>query len=140
MSPQFVILQAILGSYLLIQQPYNVRDVFICFDSNGTLNITWPSKWIRTERYLPNNIPTLKAIIPKNSTIFKVRMFKGNGSFADSDWISLNRKCSNEKSTISNTYPIMLYYISLCSTILITERLYQNVIMGVALRKLGIKG
>lgn len=127
---QFIILQAILGNYLLIQHPFNTREVYVCFDSNGTRDESWPSKWVKMETYTPNNAATLKSQIPTNSTMYKVRIVKGNGSTKDSEWLSLYNKDPNKsESSNTNALYITIYYIAVCSTLSAAElliRIIQN--------------
>lgn len=99
-ASQLIILQAILKSSLIIQRPYNSKEVFICFDYNGARNDSWPFNWKRMKSYKYDYQEMFKASIPTNTTSYKLRVRRSNGVVQDSDWLELYRE---HPTTTNNT-------------------------------------
>lgn len=143
---QFIVLQAIFQNYLFVQYPYNTKEVFICFDSNGTRNESWPSKWGRMEQYADNNVVALKYLIPINSTIYKLRLRKTNGSTQDFEWMDLYSKpptpttpttTNNSTNTAKEMeheadyftlwYLALCWYIAFCCSLLVLKLIFTTI-------------
>lgn len=133
-ASQFIALQAIFQSFLYIQYPYSAKEVFICFDSNGTRNESWPSKWSRMEPYAATNAATLRYPIPTNSTVYKLKLRKGNDFTQDSDWLELYSKppttVNNSTNTEENheTNHFVIWYIAVCSSLLVFKSIFTSVL------------
>lgn len=141
LSSHFIILHTILENILYIHQPYNSREVFACFDKNGKKNDSWPTRWTRMTPYAANNnVPTFVTPLLNGTIHYKLRIRFQDNTVGDTDWKKLNDACTipspdNDKSSVlmecnsPKSVSVLLYYITLCSSILLTKcilRLVQN--------------
>jgi hypothetical protein len=136
LSPTYVILSAILHNVLYIHHPPNVDDVFICFDNGGVRNESWPDNWTPMSPHTSFGVPTLTSLVPDSANDYKLRMIFHDRSTGDSSWSKLKPQCQNVTKIIPEPYKChlpekldlstesgLLYYISLCSTIIISKLL-----------------
>lgn len=126
-TSQLIVLQAIIQGVLYIQQPNNIKEVFVCFDANGIRNDSWPVNWGRMEPYENS---ALTHPIRTNSTMYKLRL-RGGNKWSDTDWLELYSKCSTPTSNIptnktnialeaeNQTLSVLTWYIAVCSSFLV---------------------
>lgn len=126
LASHFIILQAIWQNTLFIQQPYHTKDVFICFDNDGVRNDSWPSRW---NKMVPR-MDTLAAAIPDNSTQYKLKLIMKDESTQDIAWheiytthptLSYEEKIGRDTYLEDSLLHFLIYYITLCCSILIAE-------------------
>lgn len=132
-ASQFIVLQAILRNSLYIQHPFNISEVFICFDMNGTRNESWPAKWGKMMPYANNNVSTLTYPIPINSTTYKLKLRKDNGATRDSKWLKLY---NIPPTSVTNSTNIgvererdhfVIWYIAFCTSLLVLQLIFTSV-------------
>lgn len=130
LASHFISLQAIWHGILYIHQPYEAKDVFICFDSNGTKNDSWPLKWKRMMPSTTINESILTSSIPKNSTMYKLRLRMDDNSTKETKWYQLFSKCppplnaniiKPDCKVELGAVSYLIYFITLCSSLLVTE-------------------
>jgi hypothetical protein len=107
----FLILDAVLTSVLVIQQPFYTKEIFICF--SGASKDDSPTEWRKmstretlfsTSRYM--------AQIPESAKKYRLRVKLQDNSIIESKWKLLkdfSDKCPKEDSSILGT----LFYITL---------------------------
>lgn len=119
-TSNLLILQAIWCGYLYIQQIKNAKEVFVCFDINGTRNDSWPSKWNRMEICKVNSTRALRHSIPSNSTHYKLRIRGGDDVMFDTNWTHLYSKIIHTQIPVENcNTSYVIYYIALCTTFIV---------------------
>lgn len=118
-TQQFLILQAVLQNILIVQQPYNASEVYVCFD-NGTKNETWPDNWSKMSQQ--NGGTMFTASIPDSAKQYKLRVILQNHSSVDSPWKILKEGCSNKTGCQEDlsTLTALTWYITVCISIIVS--------------------
>lgn len=114
-----LVLQAVWLGSLHIQHFKNMDDVFICFDTNGIRNETWPTKWSRMDTFSLNGTRTLRHMIPANSTLFKLKLSRRGKATQDTNWMKIKMGASVKPTDYSSTLKIIegfSFYISIVVT------------------------
>lgn len=114
-----LVLQAVWLGSLYIQHFKNTDEVFICFDTNGIKNETWPIKWARMDTFSFNGTRTLRQLIPTNSSLFKLKLSRRGKATQDTNWMEIKLGGSVKPNDYSSTLKIVeffSYYISIVVT------------------------
>lgn len=133
LSSHLIILHAILQNILYIHQPYNSKEVYACFDTNGQKNDSWPSNWVRMISYAAYDIPILIASMPNDTIQYKLRIKFLDNNMGDIDWKILNNTCTTTTPTAPSLEPVaesvsgLLYYITVCTSLLIVKSIVRIV-------------
>lgn len=130
-SQQFILLHAVFHNILYIHKPYNSTEAFVCFDNNQ--EIKNDSQWTQMthSRINNNKFPTYSSFISNTTRNFKIKIKFKDDITQEFGWISLFPQSASTPttSTLRNEYPIqqdvsvevLLYYLALCSSILLLK-------------------
>lgn len=140
LSSTFIILSAIIENMLYIHQPPNAIEVYICFNKQ---NDTWPHHWNRMLPHTSFGTSTFATLLPDTATEYKLRIIYQKRSVGDSTWQHL--KCRNDTEIVTSqptdksqpppppepvldvqTVTALLYYITVCSSVLISKFVFKR--------------
>ena len=123
LSSNFLVLFTIIHDIMYINQPYNAKNIFICFDKNGVKNDSWPSEWTEMSPTIMNNghLFTSMADVPENASVYKLRIIFQDQRVGDS------RKWQNLHNCEKSISPDFYFEIS---SIILMNLLFTIAIIG----------
>lgn len=141
-AAEVVILCTLISNVLYIQQPAGVNEMFICTNNDG--NCTSSREWFSVTP-VAAYLTVYRVMLPKDANQFKVRMIFQNETKGETVWKSLNECAENSTETTTNAVPSipctaneqdgdirpitsMVYFILVCSVILVSNLVIEHVL------------